>query len=115
MNLLVNAAQAIEEKGEITIKTYQAGKSVVVEISDTGVGISEDDLEHIFDPFFTTKEVGKGTGLGLSVVYGIIENHCGKIEVETQVGKGSTFRVILPVSGSPVPLDAPEEAEEKRR
>jgi PAS domain S-box-containing protein len=115
MNLLVNAAQAIEEKGEITIKTYQADKSVVVEISDTGVGISEDDLEHIFDPFFTTKEVGKGTGLGLSVVYGIIENHGGKIEVETQVGKGSTFRVILPVSGSPVPLDAPEEAEEKRR
>ncbi len=111
MNLLVNAAQAIEEKGEITIKTYQAGKSVVVEISDTGAGIPEENLEHIFDPFFTTKEVGKGTGLGLSVVYGIIENHGGKIEVETQVGKGSTFRVILPVSGSPVPLDAKEEAE----
>jgi PAS domain S-box-containing protein len=111
MNLLVNAAQAIEEKGEITIKTYQAGKTVVVEISDTGVGISEENLEHIFEPFFTTKEVGKGTGLGLSVVYGIIENHGGKIEVESQVGKGSMFRVILPVRGSPVPLDAKEEAE----
>jgi len=99
MNLLVNAAQAIEEKGEITIKTYHSGKSVVVEISDTGVGILHENLEHIFEPFFTTKEVGKGTGLGLSVVYGIIESHGGKIEVESEVGKGSTFRVILPVRG----------------
>jgi PAS domain S-box-containing protein len=114
MNLLVNAAQAIEAKGEIIIKTYQVGKTVVVEISDTGVGIPQENLEHIFEPFFTTKEVGKGTGLGLSVVYGIIENHGGKIEVESEVGRGSTFRVILPLHGSPVPLDAQNETEAQK-
>ena len=100
MNLLVNAAQAIQTKGEIRIKTYQTEESVVVEISDTGVGIPEESLQHIFEPFFTTKEVGKGTGLGLSVVYGIIQKHKGKIEVESRVNQGSTFRVILPVRGS---------------
>ncbi|MGB2804665.1 MAG: ATP-binding protein [Candidatus Zixiibacteriota bacterium] len=100
MNLLVNAAQAIETKGEIRIRTYQEGQNVVVEISDTGGGIPKENLEHIFEPFFTTKRVGKGTGLGLSVVYGIIQKHRGKIEVESVVGKGSTFRVILPVRQS---------------
>lgn len=100
MNLLVNAAQAIKEKGEIIIRSYQVNQTVVVEVSDTGEGIEKEDLEHIFEPFFTTKEVGKGTGLGLSVVYGIIENHGGKIEVESEVGKGSTFRVILPITRS---------------
>lgn len=97
MNILVNAAQAIETKGEIKIKTYQRGESVVVEISDNGVGIPDENLKHIFEPFFTTKEVGKGTGLGLSVVYGIIQKHQGTIEVESKVNKGSTFRVILPI------------------
>jgi len=97
MNLLVNAAQAIEDKGEIRIKTYQKDDNVVVEISDTGVGISEKNLPRIFEPFFTTKEVGKGTGLGLSVVYGIIQKHNGKIEVESELNQGSTFRVILPI------------------
>lgn len=100
MNLLVNAAQAIKTKGEIRIKTYQRGENVVVEISDTGVGIPQENLEHIFEPFFTTKDVGKGTGLGLSVVYGIIQKHKGKIEVESEVGKGSIFRVILPIRSS---------------
>ncbi len=98
MNLLVNAAQAIETKGVIRIKTYQRDKEVVVEISDSGAGISKENLKHIFEPFFTTKEVGKGTGLGLSVVYGIIQNHKGRIEVESEINKGSTFRVILPVT-----------------
>jgi PAS domain S-box-containing protein len=98
MNLLVNAAQAIETKGTIRIKTYQRGTEVVVEISDDGVGIPKENLKHIFEPFFTTKEVGKGTGLGLSVVYGIIQNHKGKIEVESGIKKGSTFRVILPLN-----------------
>jgi len=97
MNLLVNAAQAIETKGVIKIKTYQRYKEIVVEISDSGAGISEENLKHIFEPFFTTKEVGKGTGLGLSVVYGIIQNHKGKLEVVSEVSKGSTFRVILPL------------------
>ncbi len=100
MNLLVNAAQAIETKGEIRIRTYQEGENVVVEISDTGGGIPKENLEHIFEPFFTTKKVGKGTGLGLSVVYGIIQKHRGEIEAESVVGKGSTFRVILPIRQS---------------
>jgi two-component system NtrC family sensor kinase len=82
----------------IRIKTYQRNKEVVVEISDNGEGIPEENLKHIFEPFFTTKEVGKGTGLGLSVVYGIIQNHKGKIEVESEINKGSTFRVILPLN-----------------
>lgn len=98
MNLLVNAAQAIETRGTIRIKTYQQNKEVVVEISDDGVGIPKENLKHIFEPFFTTKEVGKGTGLGLSVVYGIIQNHKGKIEVESEINKGSTFRVTLPLN-----------------
>jgi two-component system NtrC family sensor kinase len=101
MNLLVNAAQAIKNQGEIFVSTYQMGNNVVAEISDTGVGIPKENLKRIFEPFFTTKEVGKGTGLGLSVVYGIIHKHKGKIEVESEVNKGSTFRVILPIKQSP--------------
>ncbi len=97
MNLLVNAAQAIETRGTITIRTGQDGDRVWVEITDTGAGIPPDILPHIFDPFFTTKPVGTGTGLGLPVSYGIIERHHGRIEVQSEAGKGSTFRVILPV------------------
>jgi two-component system NtrC family sensor kinase len=100
MNLLVNAAQAIEDKGEIRIRTYQQGDNVLVEVTDNGTGIPEESLKHIFEPFFTTKKVGKGTGLGLSVVYGIIQKHRGEIEVESVTGKGSTFRVILPIRQS---------------
>jgi two-component system, NtrC family, sensor kinase len=68
-----------------------------VEITDNGKGIPQKDLERIFDPFFTTKPVGKGTGLGLSVSYGIVQKHHGVIEVESELGKGSTFRVWLPI------------------
>jgi PAS domain S-box-containing protein len=100
MNLLLNAAQAITTHGEIRIRTYQATNNVVVEISDTGIGIPKDNLPRIFEPFFTTKEVGKGTGLGLSVAYGIVQKHNGKIEVESEVNKGTTFRVILPCARS---------------
>ena len=71
---------------------------VWVEFADTGKGIAPENLKRIFDPFFTTKPVGKGTGLGLSLSYGIIEKHQGSIEVESEVGKGSTFRLRLPVS-----------------
>lgn len=99
MNLLINAAQAIPERGEITIRTYAQDGSVFVEISDTGVGIPAENLPRIFDPFFTTKEVGEGTGLGLSVAQGIVEQHGGRIEVESRVGEGSTFTVMLPVYG----------------
>lgn len=97
MNLLVNAAQAIEVRGKITLRTGQEGDRVWVEVSDTGKGIPPEDYPHLFDPFFTTKPVGKGTGLGLSVSYSIVEKHHGKIEVHSEVGKGSTFRVWLPV------------------
>ncbi|MDP4027743.1 MAG: PAS domain S-box protein [Gallionella sp.] len=97
MNLLVNAAQAIEVRGKITIRTGQEGDRVWVEVSDTGKGIPPEDFPNLFDPFFTTKPVGKGTGLGLSVSYSIVEKHHGKIEVHSEVGKGSTFRVWLPV------------------
>lgn len=97
MNLLVNASQAIETRGIITIRTGAVEDQVWIEISDTGMGIPPENIKSIFDPFFTTKPVGKGTGLGLSVSYNIIQKHHGRIEVESAVGKGSTFRVWLPI------------------
>ena len=102
MNLLVNAAHAIEERGTITIRTGtirtgQQGEEVWVEVADTGKGIAPEHLKKIFDPFFTTKPIGKGTGLGLSLSYGIIQKHHGRIEVQSEIGKGTTFRVWLPV------------------
>ncbi len=97
MNLLVNAAQAIEKKGTITVRTGTSGDEVWLEVEDTGKGIDPEHINRIFDPFFTTKPVGKGTGLGLSLSYGIIQKHNGRIEVNSEVGKGSTFRVWLPV------------------
>ncbi|OGR14953.1 MAG: hypothetical protein A2277_21060 [Desulfobacterales bacterium RIFOXYA12_FULL_46_15] len=96
MNILVNAAQAITEKGEIRIKTKKEGGQVLVAISDTGCGIKEEHLQKIFDPFFTTKEIGKGTGLGMNIAYNIIQEHKGKISVQSTVGKGTTFTVSLP-------------------
>jgi two-component system, NtrC family, sensor kinase len=98
MNLLVNAAQAIAQRGTITLRSGCAGDQVWVAISDTGSGIPPDILARIFDPFFTTKAVGKGTGLGLSLSYGIIEKHGGSIKVESTVGQGTTFTIFLPVS-----------------
>jgi len=98
MNLMLNAAQAIgPQRGRITIRTGCRGDEVWVEIGDSGCGIPEHVLPRIFDPFFTTKAIGKGTGLGLSLSYGIVQNHHGRIDVETAAGKGSTFRVTLPV------------------
>ncbi|MEA3221565.1 MAG: ATP-binding protein [Thermodesulfobacteriota bacterium] len=97
MNLLVNASQAIEKKGEITIKTWLEDGSINVSISDTGCGIPEENLGKLFEPFFTTKEVGKGTGLGLSITYDIVKKHGGEIKVESQVGKGTTFTINIPV------------------
>lgn len=96
-NLFVNAAYAIPDKGEIRIKTCQQGRTICIEISDTGVGIPEKDIKKIFDPFFTTKDVGKGTGLGLSIVYNLVTQAGGDIEVESAVGKGTTFKIILPL------------------
>jgi signal transduction histidine kinase len=99
LNILLNAAQAIDRqrRGRITIRTGCSDTEVWVDISDTGCGMSADDVKRIFDPFFTTKPVGAGTGLGLSVAYGIIEEHRGRIEVSSEPGTGSTFRVTLPI------------------
>jgi PAS domain S-box-containing protein len=97
MNLLVNAAHAIEVRGTITLRTGVEGEEVWVEIADTGKGIAPENLNRIFDPFFTTKPVGKGTGLGLSLSYSIVQRHHGRIEVTSVAGKGTTFRICLPV------------------
>jgi len=101
MNLAMNAAQAMgPERGKITIRTGVEGGDgdhVWIEIADTGAGIPEENLSRIFDPFFTTKPIGKGTGLGLSLSYGIIEKHRGRIDVQSEVGQGTTFRIVLPV------------------
>jgi PAS domain S-box-containing protein len=97
MNLLVNAAQAIEKEGEIRISTQALDGQVQIRISDSGSGIPKENLSRIFDPFFTTKEVGKGTGLGLNVAYNIIQKHKGTIDVESEVGRGTTFRIRIPV------------------
>jgi PAS domain S-box-containing protein len=105
MNLLVNAAQATPEgrHGTIAIRCGAEAEGVWVEIADTGAGIPEENLKRIFDPFFTTKPIGKGTGLGLSLSYGIVQKHGGRIEVKSEVGVGTTFRVSLP-------LEPPESA-----
>ena len=98
MNLLVNAAHAITaERGTITISTGVEGPNVWVEVADTGAGIAQENLKRIFDPFFTTKPVGKGTGLGLSLSYGIVQKHSGRMEVHSELGVGTRFRVTLPI------------------
>jgi len=96
MNLLVNAGHAIKEKGTITLRTWQDSEDVCVEVSDTGSGIPPEIINRIFDPFFTTKPVGTGTGLGLSITHGIIRKHNGRIEVTSELGKGTTFRIFIP-------------------
>lgn len=99
LNLLVNAAQAMPEgrRGVIRLRCGQREDWVWIEVADDGCGIPPENLKRIFDPFFTTKPVGKGTGLGLSLAHGIIERHHGRIEVESEVGRGTTFRVWLPI------------------
>jgi signal transduction histidine kinase len=97
MNILVNAAQAIDKKGDIYIGTRSVAQGVEVSIRDNGSGISQDNITKIFDPFFTTKDVGKGTGLGMNIVYNIIQKHNGNIHVDSELGKGTTFTITLPV------------------
>ncbi len=97
MNLLVNAAQAIEKDGVIHVRTGQEGGGVWVEVEDNGQGISAEHLGHLFEPFFTTKPVGMGTGLGLSLAYGIIQKHGGEIQVDSEQGRGTRFHIWLPV------------------
>ena len=98
MNLLINAAHAIEGSGKIVIETGVQDTELFVKISDSGCGIPKDNLARIFDPFFTTKPVGQGTGLGLSLSYGIVKRHEGKITVESEQGVGTTFTVWLPLT-----------------
>ncbi len=99
VNIILNAAEAMDGNGILTISTSLNGDGMFIEIkfSDTGHGIKEEDQKRLFEPFFTTKEVGKGTGLGLAISYSIIQKHQGTIEVKSEVGKGSTFNVGLPV------------------
>jgi two-component system NtrC family sensor kinase len=98
LNILKNAVDAVDEKGRIVLVTKysRANKEIRVSIEDNGQGIGREDMQKIFDPFFTTKPPGKGTGLGLSVSYGIVAEHGGKIDVESEVGSGARFTVILP-------------------
>jgi len=98
LNLLVNAAQAIgPERGLIVVRSGTAGDKVWVEIEDNGSGIAPEHQARVFDPFFTTKPVGRGTGLGLSLAYGIVHKHQGRIDVRSEPGRGTCFRVTLPV------------------
>jgi len=98
MNLLVNAGHAIEEKGKIWIRTGLEGDDKIwIEVEDTGTGISNENIARIFEPFFTTKDIGKGTGLGLSMAYGIIKKHKGSLDVKSEIGKGTVFKLSLPI------------------
>jgi signal transduction histidine kinase len=96
-NIIINAQQAMSNKGELRIETRNKDGSIEIEFADTGCGIPEENLNKIFDPFFTTKKDWRGTGLGLSISYNIIHDHKGSIDVKSEVGKGTTFSITLPV------------------
>jgi signal transduction histidine kinase len=102
LNLFMNARDAMPSGGMMEIRTAAFNGSVEVEVTDTGVGIPQEQLTRIFDPFYTTKAVGRGTGLGLSVSYGIIKEHAGTIDVRSAPGKGTSFRLEFPVARKPV-------------
>ncbi|HMK42740.1 MAG TPA: ATP-binding protein [Dissulfurispiraceae bacterium] len=98
LNILMNAAHAIEQHGIITIRTWKENEKIIIAISDTGSGIPPAKIGRIFEPFFTTKEVGKGTGLGLSIAYDIIKKHRGEIKVDSTIGEGTTFTISIPIT-----------------
>jgi two-component system NtrC family sensor kinase len=106
INIIVNAAEAMHGNGTLTITSYPSPdrKSIILEFTDTGEGIPEENLTRIFDPFFTTKEVGKGTGLGLATSYGLVEDHGGRISVKSKVGEGTTFTIDLPTYPETQPI-----------
>jgi signal transduction histidine kinase len=125
LNLILNAVQALPDghadANQVTLKTYLQGTEVTVEVSDTGAGIPPQVLPHIFDPFYTTKPIGEGTGLGLAVSCRIVADHGGRIDVDSEVGRGSVFRVVLPIVVPvvvpivrPSPEEPPPEAEPRR-
>ena len=101
MNLLVNAANAIAQRGTITLRSGREDDQVWISVTDTGIGIPAEQLSKIFDPFFTTKPIGQGTGLGLSVSYGIINKHGGNIRVHSQPGQGTSMTISLPIKRIP--------------
>jgi two-component system NtrC family sensor kinase len=103
LNLLVNAAHAIEHQGTITLRSGVDGEWAWLEVADTGKGMTPDVQKRIFEPFFTTKPVGKGTGLGLSLSHDIVNRHGGRFVVSSEPGKGSSFRIILPICGPDTP------------
>jgi len=100
LNLIVNAEYAMRRSPtkRLVIRTAHEGDAIVTEVSDTGAGMSQETLQRVFEPFFTTKPPGEGTGLGLSVSYGIVDAHRGTISVESTPGRGTTFRITLPIS-----------------
>jgi signal transduction histidine kinase len=121
LNLVVNARDAMPQGGQLRVATEparfdkaaaqanpeaRAGEFVCLQVSDTGSGIAPEVLSHIFEPFYTTKEVGRGTGLGLATVYGIVKQHGGWVDVSSQLGEGSTFKVYLPAIPTPAQLAA---------
>src|SRR3989339_1956550 len=96
--ILMNASEAVFDNGEILMKTSNPDKNNIrLEISDNGVGIDPEDIPHIFEPFFSAKKKASGVGLGLAIVHGIIQSHNGKIEVDSNLGKGTTISIILPL------------------
>ena len=109
VNLAVNARDAMPNGGKLTIETANAGSEVSLTVRDTGFGMDTGTLEHVFEPFFTTKEVGKGTGLGLATVYGIVRQSAGHISVQSEVGRGTAFSVLLPASEGVVASEAAAE------
>ena len=111
MNLLLNAAHAVDkQRGRIAIRSGAEGDHVWVEVADDGCGMTPEVQSRVFDPFFTTKPIGKGTGLGLSLAYGIIQKHQGRIDLHSEVGKGTTFRVWLPIRHDDVRESTPAQA-----
>jgi two-component system NtrC family sensor kinase len=120
LNIIMNAVQAMEEQGRLTLTTGSSEGFAELAVSDTGHGIPPDQIGHVFDPFFTTKDESKGTGLGLSIAYGIVSKHGGTIAVESEVGEGTTFTIRFPVTpefarGAYVPPPEPARPEPTRR
>jgi signal transduction histidine kinase len=97
--MIINAAEAMDGNGKLTVASRldSSGKFIEIQFTDTGHGISEENLERIFDPFFTTKDVGHGTGLGLAISYGIVKEHKGTINVDSKIGEGASFTILLPL------------------
>jgi len=129
MNLCLNSRDAMPEGGRLLIETQNVqfdeeycrlhayarpGAFVMLAVSDTGVGMDHDTVEHVFEPFFSTKETGKGTGLGLATVYGIVKQHNGFVNVYSEVGRGTTFRIYLPCAAGPADADAKPSTEQPR-